>query len=43
MGGECYTPDALPPGKRPALIVLDPGWALEPVWMGLKNLAPTTF
>jgi len=40
---ECHSPAALPPGKRPAPIVLEAGWALETVWMGLKNLAITKF
>jgi len=32
-----------PPGKKPAPVVLEAGWALGLVWMGLKNLAPTRF
>jgi hypothetical protein len=41
VGGQLHAPAALPPGKRPGTHFiggwLDPG----PVWMAVKNLAPT--
>jgi len=33
----------LTPGKYPVPIVQVAGWALEPVWTGAENLAPTGF
>jgi hypothetical protein len=40
VGGQprrnCFTP-----GKDPVPLVLEAGWASEPVWTGVENLAPT--
>ena len=33
----------LPPGKDPAPIAQEAGWAPEPVWIGAENLAPPGF
>jgi hypothetical protein len=33
----------LPPGKDPVPIVQEAGWAPEPVWIGVENLAPPGF
>jgi hypothetical protein len=34
-------PQPLYPGEDPVPIVLEAGWAPEPVWMGVDNLAPS--
>jgi hypothetical protein len=40
--GDSVTPRPLfTPGKDPEPIVQEVGWALEPVWTGVENLAPT--
>jgi len=40
VGCQRYDPAALPPGKDPAPIVQEAGWASGPVWMVAENLAP---
>ena len=40
VGGQCHAPAAFTPGKDPAPIVHEAGWASEPVWIGAENLAP---
>jgi hypothetical protein len=45
-GGGCgqhHAPAAFTPGKDPAPIVQEAGWAPEPVWIGAENLAPPGF
>jgi len=39
--GQHHAPAAFTPGKDPVPIVQEAGWALEPVWMGAENLAPS--
>ena len=39
VGGQIHAPVALPPGKRPAPIAQEAGWAPGPVWTVGKNLA----
>jgi hypothetical protein len=41
VGGHCHTLAACS-GKDLVLIVREAGWAAEPAWMGLENLAPTS-
>ena len=41
VGGQRHAPSALSPGKQPVPFVQEAGWALEPVWTGAENLAPT--
>ena len=41
--GQHHAPAAFTPGKDPVLIVQEAGWAPEPVWIGVENLAPTGF
>jgi hypothetical protein len=41
MGSASRPGRLLPPGKDPVPIVLEAGWAPEPVWTGAENLAPT--
>jgi len=41
MRGQRHAPAALYPGKDPALIVQEAGWAPGPVWTGAENLAST--
>ena len=41
MGGQCYAPTALPPGKDSLSIVEEVEWVPGPVWKGAVNLAPT--
>ena len=41
VGCQHHTPAAFTPGKDPVPIVQEAGWALEPVWIGAENLAPT--
>ena len=40
VGGQHHSPAAFTPGKEPVLIV-QAGWASEPVWIGAENLALT--
>jgi len=40
MGGQRHAPAALRPGMRPGPIVMEAGWAPEPVWKGAENFAP---
>ena len=42
VGGQHHAPAALPPGKDPAPIVQEAGWAPGPVWTGAENLAFTS-
>jgi len=39
--GQRHTPAALTPGKDPVAIVQEDGWASQPFWTGVKNLAST--
>jgi hypothetical protein len=41
VGGQCYAPTALPPGKDQLSIVQEAGWTPGTVWMVAKNLART--
>jgi hypothetical protein len=48
MCGQHHAPAAFTPGKDPAPIAQEAGWAPEPVWIGAENLAlpgfdPRTF
>ena len=40
-GWSTPRPGRLYPGKNQVPIVQEAGWALEPVWIGAENLAPT--
>jgi hypothetical protein len=40
VGGQRHASAALPPEKDLVPIVLEAGWASEPVWTGVENLAP---
>ena len=40
-GGQHHASAAFTPGKDPVPIVQEAGWALELVWRGAENLAPT--
>jgi len=40
VGGKGHFPATLRAGKVPVLVVKKVGWAPEPVWKGLENLAP---
>jgi hypothetical protein len=39
VGGQYHAPAAFTPGKVPVPIVQEAGWASEPVWIGVENLA----
>ena len=39
--GQRHAPAALYPGKYPVPIVQEAGWASEPAWTAVENLAPT--
>jgi hypothetical protein len=41
VGGQHHALAAFTPGKDSILIVQEAGWASEPVWIGVENLAPT--
>ena len=41
VGGQRHAPAAFAPGKDPVPIVLEAGWAPQPVWIGAENLALT--
>ena len=41
VGGQHHAPANFTPEKDPVLIVQEAGWASEPVWTGVENLAPT--
>jgi hypothetical protein len=41
VGGQHHAPAAFTLGKDPIPIVQETGWALETVWIGAENLAPT--
>jgi len=41
VGGQRHALAAFTPGKDPAPIVQEAGWAPEPVWIRAENLAPT--
>jgi hypothetical protein len=41
--GQHHAPAALIPGKDPVPIVQEAGWAPEPVWIGVENLAQPGF
>jgi hypothetical protein len=41
VGGQHHSPAAFTPGKDTVPIVQEAGLALEPVWRGTENLAPT--
>ena len=41
--GQRQGPAALYPGKDPATIVQEAGWAPGPIWTGAKNLHPPGF
>ena len=41
VGGQHHTPAAFTLGKDPVPIVQEDEWALEQVWIGAENLAPT--
>jgi hypothetical protein len=41
VGGQRHAPAALSPGKDPAPVIQEAGWASRPVWTGAENLAPT--
>jgi hypothetical protein len=41
--GQHHAPAAFTRGKDPVPIVQEVGWAPEPVWIGVENLAPPGF
>jgi hypothetical protein len=41
--GQHHALAAFIPGKDPVPIVQEAGWAPEPVWIGVENLAPLGF
>jgi hypothetical protein len=41
VGGHCHAPATFTPGKDPASIVQETGWAPGPVLTGAENLAST--
>jgi len=41
--GQHHAPAAFTPRKDPVPIVQEAGWASEPVWIGVENLAPPGF
>ena len=43
MCGQHHAPAAFTPGKDPVHIVQEAGWATEPVWIPVENLAPLGF
>jgi hypothetical protein len=43
VGGQRHALSALTSGKDPVPIVVEAGWASEPVWTGAGNLAPPEF
>jgi len=41
VGGQRHAPAAFTPREDPVPIVQEAGWAPEPLWIGVKNLAAT--
>jgi len=41
VGGQRHAPAVLPRGKDPVPIVKEAGWASEPFWTVVENLAST--